>query len=234
MKHIIHDLSLEIERALLSIDPQKAELRLVTQIDMPAIVVFYCASHAVGKDILTYENETIELVLLSKRVSSGIVTKATQAKTVIANMSETLTVPQYFATAVDVLNDDDVNTSLFDFKYPEKIIWALILLMAVYSASNIPIRGEALRFVIACLKQEGWTMPPFLLGTQKFTDFFEYFDQQYYDNMQCSEKEMLLQCAVDSEGYEDAEKNFRELHKPIFQYINAKTKELKKEIEALV
>ncbi len=155
-------------------------------------------------------------------------------KALIGNMDGVLTVPEYFNVAADVLCDDDVETGIIDYVEPAKAIWTIVLLMSIFSAENIPVNGDALRYIVACLKSDGWTMPPYLLNIQKFSDFFEYYDADYYDSIVCEENELLTVCGTNTErDMVDAKANFMEMHKPIFQYLHMKLGELQKEIKDL-
>ena len=106
--------------------------------------------------------------------------------------------------------------------------------MAIFNADNVPVSGDALRYVVACLKSDGWTMPPYILNIQKFSDFFEYYDKEYYDSISCEQNELLTVCGTNSDReMSDARANFMEMHKPIFQYIFSKSSELQKETKDL-
>jgi len=175
MNNILHDFSSKISKTMNNLDREATMYAMATKNDMPAILCFYGASLIVGEDILGYENETVQYLLLQKRTSPRIIEKAVMVKSLASNMDGVLTVPEYFNVAADVLCDDDVETGIIDYIEPAKAIWTITLLMALFNASNIPIGGDALRYVVACLKSDGWTMPPYILNIQKFSDFFEYY-----------------------------------------------------------
>ncbi len=235
MKNIMADMANAINHKMTGIAEDKAIKTLTYSSDMSAIVAFYCASKLMGKDIVTMENETIEYALLSKKVNSEIVRKVIMAKSLIGDLDRVLTVPKYFSVAVDVFNDDDVDTGIVDHKRPEKIIWALVILMAVSNAENIPTAGGATGYIVATLKADGWTMPPLMLNVQKFYDMFEYYDEEAYRAMECTQKDMMISCAIQSKGdISIAHENFMELHKPIIHYIISKAQDLNEEIESLV
>jgi len=234
MKNILLDFSKKISDAMNELDEDATKYALATNSDLPAILCFYGAAKVIGEDILEYENETIQYILLKDRTAPNVVQKAVMAKALIADPDRVLTVPEYFNIAVDVFCDDDVETAIVDFVEPAKAIWTIIVLMAIYNADNVPLRGDALRYVVACLKSDGWTMPPYILNIQKFSDFFEYYDKDYYESIICDEGELLSVCGtnVDKE-MSSAQANFMEMHKPIFQYMHAKLNELQKEIKHL-
>ena len=234
MNNILHDFSSKISKTMNNLDREATMYAMATKNDMPAILCFYGASLIVGEDILGYENETVQYLLLQKRTSPRIIEKAVMVKSLASNMDGVLTVPEYFNVAADVLCDDDVETGIIDYIEPAKAIWTITLLMALFNASNIPIRGDALRYVVACLKSDGWTMPPYILNIQKFSDFFEYYDKEYYDSITCSESELLTVCGTNTDqDASDAKANFMEMHKPIFQYLHMKINEIQSETKHL-
>jgi hypothetical protein len=234
MTNIIHDFSHKITDAMIGLDRDATLYAMATRNNMPAIVCFYAAALAIGEDIVEYENETVQYLLLEQRTSPKIVEKAVMVKALVGNMDGVLTVPEYFKVAADVLCDDDVETGIIDYIEPAKAIWTIVLLMAIFSAENIPVSGDALRYIVACLKSDGWTMPPYLLNIQKFYDFFEYYDPEYYNSIICEENELLSVCGANTDrGMVDAKANFMEMHKPIFQYLHMKLGELQKEIKDL-
>ncbi len=226
MQVVMRDISEAISIGLSKIRVQNVQQMLSYSEDMDAIVSFYCAAKIIGEDIISYENETIELLLLQRRISVKIIRKVIMVKSLIGNLDGVLSVPEYLSVAIDVLNDDEIDPSIIDHRRSEKIVWATILLMSISGSENIPITGAAVGFVAANLKAEGWTMPPLLLDVQKISDMFEYYDPEYYDSLKCSQKEMLLLCKVDSGPGLSAHGNFNELHKPIFHYIAAKAEGL--------
>jgi hypothetical protein len=228
MKTFLSEFSHNIALTMQQINEHTAERLLYTNSDLPAVAAFYAASKIIGEDILTYENETIQLFLLDMRVSIPIINKVVYAKTLIAGMDRTLSVAEYFKVASEVFCDEDVRTDIIDYIEPAKLIWTILVLMAVYGAENLPLTGDALKFLVACLKSDGWTMPPFMLNFEKVSDFFEYYDEEYYNSIQCSENDLLIVCGTSTDSDpSDAKTNFMEQHKPILQYMHYKTLELK-------
>jgi len=235
VKNIIYDFSEKISEKMNSLDRDATMYAMATKQDLPAIVCFYGAALIIGKDIVEYENETVQYLLLKQRTSPRIIEKAVMVKALIGNMDGVLTVPEYFKVAADVLCDDDVETGVIDYTEPAKAIWTIILLMAIFNADNIPVSGDALRYVVACLKSDGWTMPPYMLNIQKFNDFFEYYDKKYYASIECSEKDLLIVCGTNTDKtMSNAQANFMEKHKPILQYMHMKINELQNAIKTLV
>ena len=225
------DMANAISERIEGIVKDKAVSALTYSNDMEAVIAFYCAAKLIGEDIIVMENETIEYALLSKKVDSGIVRKVIMVKSLIGDLDTVLTVPEYFSVAIDVLNDDEVDTSIVDYERPEKIIWALILLMSISGAANIPTAGGVNGYIVACLKTEGWTMPPLMLNVQKFTDMFEYYDEDFYKGVECTQKNMMISCAVESKKeISSAQDNFLELHKPIIHYVIAKAQDINEDL----
>jgi hypothetical protein len=234
MRTLLSEFASKIKESLLGIDNDAALRHLVSGSDVSPIVAFYCAASIIGEDILEYENETVLISLIRMGCRPDIANTVAMAKTLIVNMDDVLTVPSAFKVAVDLFCDNDVETHIVDYKEPAKIIWTLIVLMAINGAENIPINGDALRYVVACLKSDGWTMPPFMLNIQKISDFFEYYDEEYYSSIECSQKDALMHCGINSDAEKNTSKeNFLELHKPIFQLLLAKSSELQKELNKL-
>lgn len=230
MKNMMSEFSVRLSEITDRIDKDAIEAAMTSSYNMPAILCFYGASKMLGEDILHYETETVQLLLLRKRVAPVIIEKAVQVLVILQNYEKVLTVPAYFITAVEVLCDDHVETGIADFVEPAKLVWGTIALMSLLSSENIPVASNALRFFVACLKSDGWTMPPVMLNIQKFSDFFEYYDKEYYDSMECKESELLTVCGTNSSStMADARSNFIEMHKPIFQFIHMKVGEIKKE-----
>ncbi len=231
MKSIMTDMASAISEKTTEIVKDKAVSALSYSDDMEAFVAFYCAAKLIGEDIIVMENETIEYALLSKKVDSKIVRKVIMVKSLVGDLDSVFTIPEYFSVAIDVLNDDEVDTGIIDYRRPEKIVWALILLMSLSGARNIPVAGGAAGFIVACLKTEGWTMPPLMLNVQKFTDLFEYYDEEFYEGVNCTQKNMMISCALEpKEEISSAQENFMELHKPIIHYLIAKAQDINESI----
>ena len=231
MKNIMADMANAISDKLTRIVKDKAVSSLTYSEDMDAMVAFYCAAKLIGEDMVVMENETIEYALLSKKVDSRIVRKVIMVKTLIGDLDSVFTVPEYFSVAIDVLNDNDVDTGIVDYRRPEKVVWALVLLMAISNAENIPVAGATTGYIVACLKTEGWTMPPLMLNVQKFSDLFEYYDESFYGGMQCTQKNMLISCALESKkDISSAEENFMEMHKPMIHYMISKAEDINEAI----
>ena len=231
MKSIIADMANALSDKTTKIVHDKAISALTYSDDMEAFVAFYCASKLIGEDIIVMENETIEYALLSKKVNSKIVRKVIMIKSLIGDMDSVLSIPDHFSVAIDVLNDNDVDTSIVDYRRPEKIVWALVLLMSLSGAENIPTIGGATGYIVACLKTEGWTMPPLMLNVQKFTDLFEYYDEEFYKGMDCTQKNMMISCALEpKKEISSAKENFMELHKPIIHYVISKAQDINESI----
>ena len=228
MEDMLYDFSEKISTIMENLDRDSIEYLMMTSNDLPAILCFYGSALIIDDDILSYENETLQLILLRHRITPKIIEKSIMAKTLIASMDNILTVPEYFKVASDVFCDSDVETGIVDWIEPARVIWTIIILMAIYHSNNIPLAGDALRYAVACLKSDGWTMPPYMLNIQKFSDFFEYYDKKYYDTLNCSDKDLLTVCGTNNEKDPiNAKVNFMESHKPILQYVYSKTNELK-------
>lgn len=221
------DFGHQIKKNILELNDDKFKLIASTSVDMPAILCFYAASLFVGDDILEYENETIELVLLRSNISPKIIEKSVYVKNIIANIDGTLTVPQYFKVASDVLNDHELHTDTIGVASTEEILWSTTCLIAITNADNIPLDGDALRYAVACMKSEGWTMPPFFFNVEKVNSFFEYYDKSIYESVKCDTNTLFKVCSVDAPRDADTNwRNFSEMHKPLIQYFVAKMKEL--------
>lgn len=232
MKTIMTDMANAISDKIENIVPDKAVSALTYSTDMEAYVAFYCAAKLIGEDIIVMENETIEYALLEKKVNSKIVRKVIMVKSIVGNFDSVFTIPEHFSVAIDVMNDDDVDTSIVEYRRPEKIIWTLILLMSLSGSENIPVAGGVVGTIVAYLKTEGWTMPPLMLNVQKFTDLFEYYDEDFYSGVACSQKNMMISCALEPKGeITTAKENFMELHKPIVHYIISKSQALNESIQ---
>ena len=231
MKRIMTDMANAISDKITKIVKDKAISTLTYSKDMEAFIAFYCAAQLIGEDIIIMENETIEYALLEKKVDSKIVRKVIMVKSLVGDLDSVFTVPESFSVAIDVLNDNDVDTNIIDYRRPEKVIWALVLLMSLSGAENIPVSGGAAGYVVACLKTEGWTMPPLMLNVQKFTDLFEYYNKDIYNGMGCTQKNMLISCTISSGGeVSSSQENFMELHKPIIHYIMSKAQDMNESI----
>jgi hypothetical protein len=234
MKSLLSDFSSKIAESIVNIDRDAALKHLVSDNDIPAVIAFYCAASVLGEDILEYENETIILALMRMNCYPGTAQKVAMAKSLILNIDDVLTIPAAFNVAVDLFCDNDVETHIVDYVEPAKIIWTIIILMAITGAENIPVNGDALRYIVACLKSDGWTMPPFMLNIDKFNDFFEYYDEEYYQSITCSQKDALLVCGINSDAEKDTTReNFLELHKPIFQLLLSKSREIQEELKQI-
>jgi hypothetical protein len=234
MKSLLSEFSSKISESIVDIDRDAALKHLVADNDVPAIVAFYCAASILGEEILEYESETIIIALMRMNCHPGSAHKVSMAMTLIVNMDDVLTVPAAFNIAVDLFCDNDVETHVVDYVEPAKIIWTIIILMAITGAENIPVNGDALRYIVACLKSDGWTMPPFMLNVDKINDFFEYYDEEYYQSIACSQKDALLTCGINSDAEKSTAKdNFLELHKPIFQLLLSKSKEIQEELKQI-
>jgi len=222
MTKMIFDMSRKLEDALDGVTGENAIYLLSSnRKNLPAIS-FKAALIFFGEDFFTLENETVQLALLSAKVPPEKIEKVIALKSLLSNYDEALSQAHPFSLLVEAMNDTETHTSLLQFQYSEKIIWALVCIMVFVGAENIPTTRDATRYIVACLKSEGWTMPPLMLGTQKFTDYFEYFDSKIYEDRRCSEKFLLSFCAKEHGDAMEDKGNFYEHHKPILLYLHSK------------
>jgi hypothetical protein len=145
--------------------------------DMPAILAFYIASSDIGDNILTFERETIEFIFANKGVSHNITDKINAIIAIANQMDYVLSTADGFLYAAVVLNDLGPVPENIGSVTVDHMVWAVILLMALYGASNFPLVGEAAEAVAIRLQEEGWTTPPVFIDSPKVFMHMPYADK---------------------------------------------------------
>ena len=234
MTTILDTFAIKIKEDILGLDKEKLRIALRSQRDLDSLTAFYACQAELGDDFLSYEPETIQIALLKERVVPATIQKIIQLRALVSDIDGVLSVPQYFNLFTELVTEDETDARTFGFIEPAKIIWAIVLLKAIYNSINIPVSGDVVRYIVACLKSDGWTLPPLLLDTTKFSGYFEYYEQSYYDTLKCSQKQLLTHCGKNSSKLpNNAAENFYEQHKPIMQYLFAKTQAFQETIKKL-
>ena len=129
----------------------------------------YCLTSAfLDDDMVEYEPEAIaDLVendFNSDRVNAAIATTARSDAWVSARA---------FDIFVDASVGNEINPEVISPDTAEEIAVGLMTLAGIEGAAALPIKTDVVKFIVASLKFDGWTMPPLPL---MFSHVAEYFD----------------------------------------------------------
>jgi len=205
---------------------------LYTNYDKSRIVKLFCAYHTFGEEIVDWEPETFEIVMGRQGFSYNEIEDVQYMVYLIHSRDYVLTNRHHFENAVQILNDDVVYMEETDYQPTHKIIWAIILLMVLYGAENMPIDGDAIEYVSECFIKEGWTQPPLFFATnKKFENSFPYYDKEFIDKALVNVNELIELSKV--KDPKDAFENYYKFHAHIIQYLMDKTQELEKQIKSI-
>lgn len=227
MKDIIYNLSSKYAAMFNDIIESDNE-NLLLRIDntTPAVLAFYCAVHDMGIDIIGYESETIQIQFANMGLSACLAEKVCLVIAMINREDEVLSRADYFMYATSVVNysskfdPEDHNSS-------DEMIWTIVMLMAIFSASNNPLIGTALESLAAMLMSEGWTTPPFILSENKLIELFPYANKELQE-LPIKHKQRFFHIINPDAKYniDNQYDNYFEMHKSLMFYIQQEDKSL--------
>jgi len=229
---IIQDLSHTISKELYKIsDYEKAFL--FNNVDKMRVVKYFCAIKEFGPGIMEWELETFEIVLGRKGYSYQDIMDIVYMVYVMKNEDYVLTNRDHFENAVQILNDDLVDVDSTEYHAPHKIVWAIVLLMALYNVENLPVFGDALEYIAESFQNFGWTQPPlFFANNDKFNHLFPYFDSSFVKEANTS-LDRLWKLSSEIKHPQNALENYYKMHLPIVEYVKEKSNTLQGQIKEI-
>jgi len=228
MRNILPDLAVSLRNRVMSVGNEHLKELLLSEENLPCILAYYGAFSILGEDMLAYESESIQYILLSNRISVKNINKIVQLNILLSDTDYILSTADGFRTFVELVNDDEVKSGTLSYEEPEKIAFAILVAIAILNSINIPIVSDAVKYSVACLKEDGWEMPPLFFNSDKFFPFFDNFDKHLYEQVSFSSKTFAIHCSKDAKiDASSAIENFAERHKTFLQYIEYKIKEIK-------
>ncbi len=135
--------------------------------------LYYAASKKMGFDVLEFESEAIATLIGNEkngdRVNAVLSTTARGDAWV-----NTIA----FDMFVDAVSGADINPRVLSPDTAEDMISAIIVLSGIEGSIAIPLKTDVVGFVVACLKHDGWTIPPLAFMFKNIEDmFFENTDE---------------------------------------------------------
>ncbi len=129
--------------------------------------LYYMASKKMNFDVLEFEPETIATIINNDKNGDRV-------NTVIATTvrGDVWTGVTAFDMFVDAVVGDEVNPQLITPDSAEDIISGITVIAGIEGASALPFKTDVVGFIVACLKHDGWTIPPLPLMFQNIVDMF--------------------------------------------------------------
>jgi len=201
----------------------------------PATLLFYAFAHDYGDDVIGFESETVEIILANEGHDYKTVEKINNMISLVNRMDDVLSTHDDFLYACVILNDLGDVSQFMDSVSAEHMVWAIIILMAIYGASNIPIVGDAVRVVVATLQDEGWTTPPVFLSSPKIMDLMFYADKNLPTMVDKHKDRFFYINNPDSKvNIENQYDNYFEMHKDMLYYLQQEDTSIEIKIGELI
>ncbi len=135
--------------------------------------LYYAASKKMNFDVLEFEPESIATLIGNEKNGDRV---NTILATTVRGDAWTNTVA--FDMFVDAVSGSDINPNTLSPDTAEDMISALIVLSGIEGSIAIPLKTDVIGFVVACLKHDGWTIPPLAFMFKNIEDmFFENTDE---------------------------------------------------------
>lgn len=133
--------------------------------------LYMAFSKKVDFDVLEYEPEAIREIVGNKFNSDRI-------NTVISTLAngDAWINPVAFDMFVDASTGREIDPNVLSPDYADEIVWGLINLAGIDGSIALPIKTDVLKFIKACLDNDGWEIPPIQLFFKNITDFYEEED----------------------------------------------------------
>lgn len=196
------------------------KLMPMTEASHPAIILLYCFAHDYGKDVLTFESETISILLANDGYTYLYSEKINNMIAIINQMDNVMSTSDGFLYATIVLNDLGNTAENIDSVSIEHMVWAIIMLMALFGASNNPLTGDAMRTVAARLMDEGWTTPPVFMPSEKLFNLMPYADRELPKKVDKHKDRFFYINNPDTKvNIENQYDNYFEMHKDMLFYL---------------
>ena len=229
---VLNKISDNIRESLFEVLRNKQAKLLFNQ-DTTNIIKYFCAISEFGEGITEYELETIEIFFGRQGYPYSIIETIYQMNYLVNNRDAVLTDREHFENAVQLLNDDIVDVTTTEYQAPHKIIWAMILLKALYGMENVPAFGDALEYIGESFEEFGWTQPPlFFINNDKMENIFTHYDKEVveaiknYPNIE----EIVLKKREVPDNVSNFIENYVKLNVSIIEYANERFGEFKKQI----
>jgi len=228
-------ISNNIRQGLLSI-LKKQSVKLLFNQDKTNIVKYFCAISEFGEKISEYELETIEILFARQGYPYSVVEAIYQMNYLINNRDQIMTDREHFENAIQLLNDDIVDVTTTEYQSPHKIIWTIVLLKALYGMENLPVFGDALKYLGESFEEFGWTQPPvFFLNNDKMENVFTYYNKDIVQNIKNvpNLEKIILNKQISSTTNNFIE-NYLRLNASIVTYIEEKYSTINKQIDSVL
>ena len=213
--------------------PNSPKADLYANIDKMRIIQLFCAYHTFGEGIVDWEPETFEIVMGRQGYPYKTVESVTAMVYLIHSKDYVLTNRDHFENAIQILNDEVIYMDETSYHPAHKVVWAVILLMVLYGAKNMPISGDALEYMSECFIRDGWTQPPlFFANNIKFENTFPAYDPEFIKKAVVSVPELMELSKV--KHPKDQLENYYKFHAPILEYLKDKVGEIEKQIKSII
>ena len=78
-----------------------------------------------------------------------------------------------FNVMIEAFNHHEITAHTIEPYSAEEIAWTFINVIGIWGAKNFPFKGNALRYIKACLDWEGWELPPLFMSFPIILDMYE-------------------------------------------------------------
>jgi len=186
----------------------------------PAMLSFYIAARELGPDILSFERETVELLLANKGIAHNTTDKVNAIIAIANQMDYVLSTADGFLYAVVVLNDLGPVPENIDSVTVDHMVWAIVMLMTLYGSSNMPIIGDAAEAVAIRLQEEGWTTPPVFINSPKIFMHMPYSDKTLHKMVKKhTDRFFHINNTETKANIDNQYDNYFEMHKGLLHYL---------------
>jgi len=129
----------------------------------------------VNFDVLEYEPEAVRKIV-------GNDLNADRINTVISTTArgDAWVNPTAFDMFTDAANGREINPEVLSPDYPGEIVFSLINLAGIDGSVALPVKTNVIKFIKACLDNDGWDVPPPHLF---FKNLLDYYDQDHVEEI---------------------------------------------------
>lgn len=137
----------------------------------------------------------------------------------------------------EVANNYPLTSDIIDYHHPAEIIWSAIVAVAFYNIDSFNFSGDASRYIVACLHEDGWVYPPLPLLSENISGYMEYSNDTFLK----SQSKIAFNKNLENElpeimGKEESEplKNYYKQNIPIVAYVEERIENISSQISRIV
>jgi hypothetical protein len=145
--------------------------------DVEGIVLYYAFLNRYKDDAFEMEIETIDSIVGKYSQYNA---ERLKAMTSILKTDAVFYDVTAFNIMIEAFNHHEITAQTIEPYSAEEIAWTFINVIGIWGANNFPFKGNALRYIKACLDWEGWELPPLFMSFPVILDMYETSVLQKY------------------------------------------------------